>query len=314
METIRIPNQATYSPVALTDVAIAAPLLSRLVLGATLPGLALQTVAIALYAGSAIQDWVERLGIRKIDFLREFGADVQHLGEMPIPKREAELRVLTERLNDSWVGERPGLAALAGAVDAHLTSYIASIMGQRVETSIEIREFSLAGFLFPFATGAADILSGDVSIFRDTGPFLPHVVAHEFSHRKGYLREIEAQALAYLSMTASGEPVLVQSALCERLYRNLRALAGEDEAAYERRVRGLGARAELETALLALRADLGPLTRSFAEVMKSAYDARMRLTGQNGISDYDVGFTRFLFSFETSPAARQDPPPAGRLH
>ncbi len=314
METIRIPNQATYSPVALTDVAIAAPLLSRLVLGATLPGLALQTVAIALYAGSAIQDWVERLGIRKIDFLREFGADVQHLGEMPIPKREAELRVLTERLNDSWVGERPGLADLAGAVDAHLTSYIASITGQRVETSIEIREFSLAGFLFPFATGAADILSGDVSIFRDTGPFLPHVVAHEFSHRKGYLREIEAQALAYLSMTASGEPVLVQSALCERLYRNLRALAGEDEAAYERRVRGLGARAELETALLALRADLGPLTRSFAEVMKSAYDARMRLTGQNGISDYDVGFTRFLFSFETSPAARQDPPPAGRLH
>ncbi len=314
METIRIPNQATYSPVALTDVAIAAPLLSRLVLGATLPGLALQTVAIALYAGSAIQDWVERLGIRKIHFLREFGADVQHLGEMPIPKREAELRVLTERLNDSWVGERPGLADLAGAVDAHLTSYIASITGQRVETSIEIREFSLAGFLFPFATGAADILSGDVSIFRDTGPFLPHVVAHEFSHRKGYLREIEAQALAYLSMTASGEPVLVQSALCERLYRNLRALAGEDEAAYERRVRGLGARAELETALLALRADLGPLTRSFAEVMKSAYDARMRLTGQNGISDYDVGFTRFLFSFETSPAARQDPPPAGRLH
>ncbi len=314
METIRIPNQATYSPVALTDVAIAAPLLSRLVLGATLPGLALQTVAIALYAGSAIQDWVERLGIRKIDFLREFGADVQHLGEMPIPKREAELRVLTERLNDSWVGERPGLADLAGAVDAHLTSYIASITGQRVETSIEIREFSLAGFLFPFATGAADILSGDVSIFRDTGPFLPHVVAHEFSHRKGYLREIEAQALAYLSMTASGEPVLVQSALCERLYRNLRALAGEDEAAYERRVRALGARAELETALLALRADLGPLTRSFAEVMKSAYDARMRLTGQNGISDYDVGFTRFLFSFETSPAARQDPPPAGRLH
>ena len=36
--------------------------------------------------------------------------------------------------------------------------------------------------------------------------------------------------------------------------------------------------------------------------------------GQNGISDYDTGFTNFLYTFETSATARQVPPPAGALH
>jgi hypothetical protein len=42
--------------------------------------------------------------------------------------------------------------------------------------------------------------------------------------------------------------------------------------------------------------------------MRHVYDARMRLTGQNGISDYDLGFTNFLYTFETSRTARQRPP------
>jgi hypothetical protein len=36
----------------------------------------------------------------------------------------------------------------------------------------------------------------------------------------------------------------------------------------------------------------------------------MRLTGQNGLSDYDVGFTDFLYTFETSATARQNRRPA----
>ncbi len=42
--------------------------------------------------------------------------------------------------------------------------------------------------------------------------------------------------------------------------------------------------------------------------MRRLYDQRMRLTGQNGISDYDVGFTSFLHMFEQSSSARQTPP------
>jgi hypothetical protein len=48
--------------------------------------------------------------------------------------------------------------------------------------------------------------------------------------------------------------------------------------------------------------------------MRRIYDARMRLTGQNGLSDYDRGFTDFLYTFETSATALQTPPPAGSLH
>jgi hypothetical protein len=288
-------------------VAIAAPLLSRLVLGATLPGVALQTAAIMMYAGSSLQDWVERQGVRRIDFLAEFGGDVNHLEAMPDALRVAELHVLVQRLNDDYTAERLPLAELAVQVDRHLTEYIAGITDQRVETSTAVRDFTLAKFLFPFALGAADIFSGDVAIFRDTGVFEPHVVAHEFVHRKGYFRELEAQALAYLALTASAEPMLVQSALCERLHRNIRALEGDDEIAFERRVRSLGLRSELEDELLRLKPAPGTLMSPVIDAMRTAYDIRMRLTGQNGLSDYDVGFTDFLYTFERSRSARQKP-------
>jgi hypothetical protein len=313
METVEIPNDATYSPVSLTDVAMVAPLLSRIALGATLPGQLLQAVALSAYATSAIQDWVGRLGIRRIDFMAEFGADLSHLDAMSDTVREAETVVLAERLNDGYSAERPSLPEMAPEVNRHLTAYMAGITGQRVETSAEVRTNSLVQFLFPFAQGAADIFSGDIAIFHDTGPFQPHVLAHEFCHRKGYWRELDAQALAYLAMTASDEPPFVQAALCERLYRDLRVRCGTDEDKFDAAVRALGLRAELETSFLGVRPELGPLATSFSDAMRELYDMRMKLTGQNGLSDYDLGFTNFLYTFETSERARQRPPAAGAL-
>jgi hypothetical protein len=38
------------------------------------------------------------------------------------------------------------------------------------------------------------------------------------------------------------------------------------------------------------------------------------VTGQAGLSDYDLGFTNFLYTFETSLNARQAPAAAGALH
>jgi hypothetical protein len=313
METIRIPNEATYSPIPLTDLAMAGPLLSRIVLGATLPGIALQAAALTIYAGSALQDWVERLGVRRIDFQREFGADPRNPDPMSPAHRRAEAARLAERINDGFTADVPGLKELAPVIDRHLTGYIAGITGQRVLTSIEVREFTLAKLVFPFALGAADILSGDISIFHDTGVFQPHVLAHEFCHRKGYWRELDAQVLAYLAMSASGEDVLVQGALCERLYRDVHVLTGDDRAAFEREVERLKLRPQLEDTFLRLRPDPGALG-PFAEAMRTLYDTRMKITGQNGLSDYDVGFTNFLRAFETSDTARQSPPDRGFLN
>ena len=87
METIRIPNSATYSPVSLTDLMFAAPLASRLLMGATLPGRLVQAAAAGAYAGSVLSDWASRRGVRKIDFLETFGSDVKHMDEMPEARR-----------------------------------------------------------------------------------------------------------------------------------------------------------------------------------------------------------------------------------
>ena len=314
-DEIRIANAATYWPVAPTDVVLAVPLAARLLLGATPLGNAVQGAVLAAYLGSALQDWYARLGVRKIDFRLEFGADVHQLTPMPREAREDELRLLTERLNDEFTAERVPRRELAVEVDRHLTRYIAGITGQHVRTSAEVRDFSVARLIFPFALGACDFLSGDVAIFRDTGVFEPHVIAHEFSHRKGYWKELEAQALAYLALTASGEPLLVQSALCERLHRDLRALVGDDRPAFRARVADSDLRPELRRQFLELErgSEPGSVDRQVEIVMRRLYDERMRLTGQNGLSDYDVGFTNFLYTFELSSTARQAPPTGGAL-
>ena len=311
-DEVRIANSATYWPIAPTDVVLAVPLAARLLLGATPIGRAVQVAAYGAYAASALQDWMARRGIRKIDFHQEFGADVRRLTPTPRDVREQEVELLIQRLNDEFTAERIPRRELAVEVDRHLTDYIASVTGQRVETSAEVRSFSVAALLFPFALGACDFVSGDVAVFRDVGTFEPHIIAHEFSHRKGYWKELEAQALAYLALTASGEGVLMQSALCERLHRQWRSLIGDNRAAFRDRVERSDLRPELRAQFLDLERT-GALTgaaRQVNEVMRQLYEERMRLTGQNGLSDYDVGFTNFLYTFEHSSTARQTPPAA----
>ncbi|UCG75874.1 MAG: DUF3810 family protein [Gemmatimonadota bacterium] len=309
VERIRIPNRVAHSPVALPDVMLAAPLLSRLLLGASGPGLAIQAAALGAYAGSAAKDWIRRLGVRKIDFLAVFGADVGHLPAMPLAARRSEIAVYARRVNELYRPIEMPRDELAARVNEALTRYIAGITGQRVETSDAIRSFMLAQFFFPFALGGCDFISGDVAIFRDTGVFEPHVIAHEFSHRKGYFKELEAQALAYLSLEASDDPLLVQSAFCERLHRQLRVVArkeagsgaaGEDH--YHDLVDRADLRPELRWAFHALVPRLSSAERAMTTVMRRLYDERMRLTGQNGITDYDEGFTRFLYGFENGGA------------
>ena len=309
MERIRIPNRAANSPIALPDVVLAAPFLARVLLGASAPGLALQAAAIGAYAGSAAKDWVRRMGVRKVDFLAVFGSDVKHLPAVPLEARRIDIALFTRKLNDLYRPMEIPREELAERVDEALTDYIAGITGQRVETSASIRSFMIAQLLFPFALGGCDFISGDVAIFRDTGIFEPHIIAHEFSHRKGYFKELEAQALAYLALTSTDDEVLVQSAYCERLHRQLRVVARKEagggaagESHYHDLVDRASLRPELKWAFHALVPRLSPAERAVAGVMKRLYDERMRLTGQNGITDYDEGFTRFLYAVENGGA------------
>jgi len=306
MDEIRIPNDATYAPVSLTDVIATAPIASRLLLGATLPGRVLSAAALGMYAGSAVKDWVSRREMRWIDFQKEFGCDVKSLDEMPDSARREEVEKLARRLDDGFTAERIPRDELAVAVNEHLTEYMAGITGQRVHTSSEVRDFTLARLIFPFAMGVCDVVSGDVALFRDTGIFEPHIICHEFVHRKGYWKELHAQALSYLALMSSGDPVMVQSALAERLHRQLKVIAGEDHQAYHDLVDQLGMRDELASELHSLRPDPGVYESSVSVVMKKLYDERLKLTGQNGLSDYDVGFTNFLWTFTNRRKGRQE--------
>jgi len=213
-QEVRISNRATYWPVAPIDLVVGAPILARLLIGAGPVRTVLHAVALGLYAGSALRDWRDRQAIQRIDFRREFGADVDLLEPMSRQAYVSQVHRLAPRLNDEFTRKRLSRQETAARVDRHLTRYIASITGQRVRTSAEVRGFSLARLAWPSALGVCDILSGDVAIFKDTGLFEPHVIAHEFSHRKGYWKELHAQVLAYLALSTSGDPVLRQAARC----------------------------------------------------------------------------------------------------
>ncbi len=296
METIRIPNSATYSPVALTDLMFAAPLASRVLLGATLPGRLIQAAAFGAYAGSVVGDWASRRGVRKLDFLATFGADVQHLDPMDGRQRLDDAKRHVDQLVSIYKPPERNRDSLAADVNERLTSYLAGLTGQRVETSDSVRELTLAGLAMPHAVGSCDILSGDVAVFRNTGVFEAHILAHEFCHRKGYLKELEAQALAYLALVSSRDSTLRQAALAERVYRNFRVLDGGDPERYE----ALLDDSPLEGPLLEDFRRLRPGGNEgwFARTMRDLYDSRMKLTGQNGLSDYDRGFTDFLYTYE----------------
>jgi hypothetical protein len=244
--------------------------------------------------------------MRWIDFQREFGVDVRTLESMPAEARRDEISSLASRLDRDFTSERIPRARLAKEVNRELTDYIAGLTGQRVHTSSELRDFTLAKLVFPFAMGVCDIVSGDVALFKDTGILEPHVICHEFVHRKGYWKELHAQILSYLALMSSGNPVMVQAALAERLHRQLRALTGEDYGAYHDLVDGFGMRDGLADELHALCPPAGAREGPVSGVMKRVYDERLRLTGQNGLSDYDVGFTNFLWTFSRSAEARQE--------
>ena len=294
VERVKIPNKATYAPLPLADVFMLAPLASRLLFRASGPGRIVQAVALGAYAGSALGDWLARKEARPIDFEEAFGQDPSNLKSMTEEERQEEVKDLVALLNRDYQPIELSRGELAKVVNEQLTTYIASITGQRVETSDEVRGVALAKILFPFALGACDILSGDVTIFRDSGIFEPHIIAHEFCHRKGYYKELQAQAIAYLALSTSDDPVLVQAARSERLHRNLKVLADGEMEDYHRLVDESRLREELAKDFHAIRPEPSAYERAVWTVMKPVMEERMKMTGQNGLSDYDVGFTDFL--------------------
>jgi len=303
MERIVIPNKATRTRWPLTEVALGAPIASRLLLGATLPGQFVAAASIGYYAGSAAKDWYRRRGVRPVDFRASFGADVDHLTPQPAEARLWEIKLLAHALNEGFVAETRSRDELAVLANDRITAYVAAITDQEVITSSSVRSVSMAKFLIPGALGSCDPISGDIAIFVDGGLLLAHVIAHELCHRKGYLKELHAQALAFLALRTSEDPGLIQAARAERLHRQLRVHQRlSPEPLFPRQLLDLAVlRPELQDAFLEMLPDPDELTNR--GVMARLYDQRMKLSGQNGLTDYDEGFLNFLWTFVHSEEA-----------
>lgn len=305
MERIVIPGRATHLPVALTDLFVGAPLASRVLLGATAPGQMIAAASFGFYVSSAARDAWARRGVRPIDFKKAFGADVDEHETMPVEARRFEIELLARAMDAHYTPASRSRPQTAEAVDRALTDFIAGITGQEIVTSTAIRSFTLAKIVAPFAAGSCDPISGDVAIYHDLGLLEPHVIAHEFAHRKGYLKELHAQVLSYAALRSSGDPELVQAARLERLSRQIRILQRLEEPMDV---------AELLHQYIpndTLREQVLTLIPSAEEakshgLLRSLYDKRMRLTGQNGLSDYDEGFTNVLWTFGRSESATVD--------
>ena len=305
MDRVVIPGRATTTRLSLTDVAVGAPLASRLLLGATAPGQILAAASVGYYAGAAARDWWARREVRYVDFRSCFGADVDHLEAQPADARRWEIELLGHALNDGYTRAASPLAPLAERVNARLTAYVAGLTGQEVVTTSAIRRVTLARFLVPQALGSCDPISGDIAIFEGVGPLTPHVVAHEMCHRQGYLKELHAQALADLALRTSDDPELVQAARLERLHRQLKVHQRLSEAPLT--PRQLLDLAGLRPELREVVGEWLPEADEAAErgLMMRLYDRRMRLTGQNGLTDYDEGFLNFLWTFRHAAQATQ---------
>ncbi len=234
----------------------------------------------------------------KINFLETFGADVKHHKEVPLEKRISEIDELTEKVNDEYIPQEHERKYLAQEVNRKLTAFIAEKSGVEVHSSDNVRNFGIAKLIFPFAKGYYNFLDGEIGLFGNLGVFEPHRMAHEFAHRKGYLIELEAQVLAYLSLINSYDKELMQSAYCERLFSDMDVVADFNDDKFKETIETSALRGELKQDFQKRIGKEGLYEKVVSFIMMPIYNLRMKLTGQNGVEDYSLGFTNFLYTIE----------------
>ena len=120
-DRVKIPNQATYSPLPLADVFMLAPLASRLLLGATVPGRIIQALALGAYAGSALSDWLARKEARPIDFTETFGQDLSNLEAMSEEARQEDVKDLVAVMNRDYQPLELSREEMAKVVNEHVS-------------------------------------------------------------------------------------------------------------------------------------------------------------------------------------------------
>jgi len=301
IEEILVPNFISKIPIPILDSAVVITIASIITKKYGLDNVSdyLQ-YATGLFMGSyffsALLDATQRTKVKKIDFKEVYGKDLKNLKSMKLEDREGKIKELTEKLNDEYVPQNYKRKELAEIVNEELTNYISGITKQRIITSPKVRSFGISKLIYPFAAGGCDILGCEVYIFKKLGVFEPYIIGHEFAHRKRYMKELEAQVITYYSFMSSNNPVLVQSANCEELNGHFVVLSDWNRYVKTDIVENSGLRPELKKDFMIRRGKPGLYENIVSKIMLPLYNLGMKLSGQNGLHDYDEGFTNFINS------------------
>lgn len=299
-EKLVLPNLIVHSPIAFPN-AFLAVMASNLLLTALSETYAASffpilssKLSMFLGGGYFISAGIDKLkGFRRdIDFKQHFGIEPRSAEVMPKDARIKEAGTLIEKLNDEFVAQEYTSRELGQMVDEIVTTYIASLTGQRIETSHRVRERGVLLYLSGMV-GITDRGGGDVWVTNRRRVRMPHFIAHEFCHRKGYANELEVQILAYFALKGSDEPAFRQAALAERLYRTLSSLPeSEKTLVLEKKP----VRNELQNDICPTY-KMNPLQLAFAIPFAFLYLAKMKATKQaGGFKDYGEGLTNFLYA------------------
>jgi hypothetical protein len=243
----------------------------------------------SLFSRACLSNQKEK--IRPFDFQRQFGLDPYcNFEHMSKEERQTEISRIVEILNDNFVPYCYTRKEVARKINLGLTDYIEGNTGQRISTSSFVKSFSLLSLIFPQCVGGSSSITGEVTCRNGLGVLEPAAMGHELVHRKGYLKELEANIISYFYLVSSGDPSLVQSGESVRLLTNLCLSEGK----YRDKLEKSGLRGELKREFLRIAPPLKIYQRLAGKAFEKFYGVKMRLTGQRGLDDYSTYFTDYL--------------------
>ncbi len=174
----------------------------------------------SLYVSAMAYDFIIKRRIQHIP-LQSFGKRNKDLPQMSLEERMKEATILSEKVNDEYVSPSSFKDMITNSHNA-VTTYNLLHTGQLIYTSPRVRRFGISSIVTPMASATTDPLGGEVYYLKKhKGLLTPGILAHEFFHKLGYLKELDAQVHMYRALKHFGDDELQQSAHCHRLIGHL---------------------------------------------------------------------------------------------
>jgi hypothetical protein len=206
----------------------------------------------------------------------------------------SDARRLINAINEEYCETDCSLDELNNQVGEAIERYLFKRTGENIGFSHKIKQGSKIIYDYLGIIGITNIIDRDITLFKVNKHFSPFVSAHEFCHRIGYFRELDANVIAYQALIESGNPVLRQSARLMRLDYTLDLLMKDSEDTKSDIARKYGLREEFYQDLEFYDDNRTGLAKIGYKTFISAYGLMMKLTNQNGIAGYSLGFINYL--------------------